>query len=321
MAIRAVGETVCPSRSRRIGARHDRVVAERPVNPNIRSCFIRGAANRVIMITLAVTGKGGVGKTSIAAGLARTFARKGKRVIALDMDPSPNLWYSLGCGHEGQPADIIPLIAREDLIEERTGAPAGASGVVFRINPKVDDLLDTLGVTCRDGVRLLVLGAIRTGGGGCYCPANTLARRLVSHLSGEADILVMDMEAGVEHLGRGTTRSAEALIIVVEPGLKSIETALQIGRLAGDLHIPNLFAVVNKVRPGDDSDEIAARLAGFGIKTIFALPYDPAMEIAERRGIHGMDIPGGERLKQYMDELAAVITKNLRDEPGITENS
>jgi CO dehydrogenase maturation factor len=271
-----------------------------------------------MMITLAVTGKGGVGKTSIAAGLARTFARKGKRVIALDMDPSPNLWYSLGCGREGQPPDIVPLIAREDLITERTGAPPGASGVIFRINPKVDDLLEMLGVTCRDGVRLLVLGAIRTGGGGCFCPANTLARRLVSHLSGEADILVMDMEAGVEHLGRGTTRSAEALLIVAEPGLKSIETALQIGRLAKDLHIPNLFAVVNKVRPGDNPDEIAARLLGIGIKTIFALPYDNAMETAERRGIHGMDISGGERMKQYMDELAAAITKNLGEEPGIT---
>ncbi|HTY15909.1 MAG TPA: ArsA-related P-loop ATPase [Methanoregulaceae archaeon] len=271
-----------------------------------------------MMITLAVTGKGGVGKTSIAAGLARSFARKGRRVIALDMDPSPNLWYSLGCGREGEPADIIPLIAREDLITERTGAPPGASGVVFKINPKVDDILGMLGVTCRDGVRLLVLGAIRTGGGGCYCPANTLARRLVSHLAGEADILVMDMEAGVEHLGRGTTRSAEALLIVVEPGLKSIETALQIGRLAKDIRIPNLFAVINKVRPGDNPDGIAARLSAGGIKTLFYLPYDNAMEIAERRGVHGMDIQGGEMVRQYLDELAAVISKNLGEEPGIT---
>ena len=272
------------------------------------------------MITLAVTGKGGVGKTSVAAGLARSFARKGRRVIALDMDPSPNLWYSLGCGREGQPADTIPLIAREDLITERTGAPPGASGVVFKINPKVDDLLGMLGVTCRDGVRLLVLGAIRTGGGGCYCPANTLARRLVSHLSGQADILIMDMEAGVEHLGRGTTRSAEALLIVVEPGLKSIETALQIGRLAKDLHIPNLFAVINKVRPGDDPDEIAARLSAGGITSIFALPYDNAMEIGERRGVHGMDIPGGEMMRRYMDDLATVISKNLGEEPDAKGN-
>lgn len=210
------------------------------------SDFIRGAPNRVMMITLAVTGKGGVGKTSIAAGLARTFARKGNRVIALDMDPSPNLWYSLGCGREGQPADIIPLISREDLITERTGAPPGASGVVFRINPKVDDLLDMIGVTCRDGVRLLVLGAIRTGGGGCFCPANTLARRLVSHLSEEADILIMDMEAGVEHLGRGTTRSAEALLIVVEPGLKTVEIALQIAKLQKTFIFPTCSRLSTK---------------------------------------------------------------------------
>jgi CO dehydrogenase maturation factor len=270
-----------------------------------------GTTHRVMMITLAVTGKGGVGKTSIAAGLARTFARKGMRVIALDMDPSPNLWYSLGCGAEGKPGDIIPLISRKDFITERTGAPPGASGVVFRINPKVDDIMDLFGIMCRDGVRLLVLGAIRTGGGGCFCPANSLARRLVSHLSGEADILIMDMEAGVEHLGRGTTKSAEALLIVVEPGVKSVETAFQIACLAKDLGIPRLFAVINKMKPADDPEVIAARLSGAGVKTIFSLPYDTAMEMADRRGIHGIDIPEGDKMRGYLEQLANVIGKQL----------
>jgi CO dehydrogenase maturation factor len=265
----------------------------------------------MMMITLAVTGKGGAGKTSIAAGLARTFAKRGKRVIALDMDPSPNLWYSLGCGDEGLPADIIPLISREEFIMERTGAPPGASGVVFRINPKVDDILDLFGVTCRDGVRLLVLGAIRAGGGGCYCPANTLARRLVSHLSEKADILIMDMEAGVEHLGRGTTKSAEALLIIVEPGVKSIGTAIQISQLAKDLKIPHLFAVINKMKPGDNPDQIADYLSWSGIRTIFAIPYDHSMEVADRRGIHGIDLPEGEKMRRLMDELAGVIEKHI----------
>jgi CO dehydrogenase maturation factor len=266
-----------------------------------------------MMIILAVTGKGGVGKTSVAAGLARTFSRRGKKVIALDMDPSPNLWYSLGCGDEESPADILPLIARESFITERTGAPPGASGVVFRINPKVDDILDLFGVRCRDGVRLLVLGAIRIGGGGCYCPANTLARRLVSHLSGEADILIMDMEAGVEHLGRGTTKSAEALLIIVEPGIKSVGTALQIAQLAKDLKIPNIYAIINKMRPGDDPDKIAARLSPSGITTIFTIPYDPAMEAGDRRGIHGMDLPEGRKMRGVMEELAGVIEKHISE--------
>ena len=271
------------------------------------------------MITLAVTGKGGVGKTSIAAGLARTFARKGMRVIALDMDPSPNLWYSLGCGAAGQPDTITPLISREDFIEERTGAPPGASGVVFRINPKVNDVLDMFGVSCKDGVRLLVLGAIKTGGGGCYCPANTLAKRVVSHLSGEADLLVMDMEAGVEHLGRGTTRSAQALLVIVEPGIKSVETAFQIAKMAKDLGIPRLFGVINKLRPGDDPGLIAKRLAEAGVNTIFAFPYDPTMEVADRTGVPIIDLPEGENMKANLIELARVIEKHMAQSgPGFS---
>ena len=263
------------------------------------------------MITLAVTGKGGVGKTSIAAGLARTFARKGMRVIALDMDPSPNLMYSLGCGAAGQPETITPLISRKDFIEERTGAPPGASGVVFRINPKVNDVLDMFGVSCRDGVRLLVLGAIRSGGSGCYCPANTLAKRLVSHLSGEADMLVMDMEAGVEHLGRGTTRSAQALLVIVEPGVKSVGTACQIADMAKDLGIPHLFGVINKLRPGDDPGLIAKRLGEHGVTTIFAFPYDQTMEVADRTGVPVLDLPDGAGMKDHLLELSRVIEKHM----------
>ncbi len=271
----------------------------------------------MMMITLAVTGKGGVGKTSIAAGLARTFARTGKRVIALDMDPSPNLWYSLGCGVPGQPDTIIPLISRKEFIEERTGAPLGASGMIFRINPKVNDVLDMFGVSCKDGVRLLVLGAIRTGGGGCYCPANTLARRLVSHLSGEADLLVMDMEAGVEHLGRGTTRSAQALLVIVEPGLKSIETTLQIAKMGKDLGILHIFGIINKLRKGDDPGQIAKRLTEAGVTTIFAFPYDPAMEVADRTGVPVIDLPEGKRMEAQLIELAQVIEKHLPNQaPG-----
>jgi CO dehydrogenase maturation factor len=275
----------------------------------------------MIMITLAVTGKGGVGKTSIAAGLARTFAKKGMRVIALDMDPSPNLWYSLGCGAAGQPDTITPLISRKDFIEERTGAPPGASGVVFRINPKVNDVLDMFGVSCKDGVRLLILGAIRTGGGGCNCPANTLAKRVVSHLSGEADLLVMDMEAGVEHLGRGTTRSAQALLVIVEPSVKSVETAFQIAKMANDLGIPRLFGVINKLRPGDDSGLIAKRLAEAGVSTIFAFPYDPTMEVADRTGVPVIDLPEGENMKVHLLELSRVIEKHMLNQDQGSQGS
>jgi CO dehydrogenase maturation factor len=227
------------------------------------------------------------------------------------MDPSPNMQYSLGCDTGENGTEIVPLISRREFIEERTGAPPNTTGVVFRINPKVDDILQTFGHRCRNGVQLLVLGSIRTGGGGCFCPANALARRLISHLSGVADILVMDMEAGVEHLGRGTTRSAQAVLIIVEPGVKSIGTAIQIAGLAKDLGIPGIYAVLNKIRQGDDPEKISSQLAGAGIRTIFALPYDPAMEIAERKGVHVMDLPEGKGMSTYMEQLADVITKQV----------
>src|SRR5512136_1191530 len=199
-----------------------------------------------IMVKIAVTGKGGVGKTTIAAGLARIFGARGHRAVALDMDPSPNLASSLSCGPEA--ANLLPLVEMEDLVLERTGAPPEGAGTVFRINPKVDDIPERFGIPCRDGVRLLVLGSIRTGGGGCFCPANALARRLVDHLTGSSDILIMDMEAGVEHLGRGTTRTVEALLVVTEPTVKSVEAAGQIVRLARDLGITRIYGVINKVR-------------------------------------------------------------------------
>ena len=263
------------------------------------------------MMILAVTGKGGAGKTSIAAGLARAFARLGKRVIAIDMDPSPNLIYSLECSTDENISDLTPLVNRADFIEERTGAPAGVSGVVFRINPDVSDVLEKFGIPCNDGVRLLILGAIRSGGSGCYCPANTLAKRLIGHLSSEADILVMDMEAGVEHLGRGTTRSAQVLLVIVEPGIKSITTATQIAGMAKDLGIPRILGVLNKVRPSDNPEQISSRLAGSGIKTIFSIPYDPVMEIADRAGKPVSELPDGKKMVQYLDELAGVIERNI----------
>ncbi|MCX6701181.1 MAG: hypothetical protein NTV68_14905, partial [Methanomicrobiales archaeon] len=166
---------------------------------------------------------------------------------------------------------------------------------------------------------LLVLGAIRTGGGGCNCPANTLAKRVVSHLSGEADILMMDMEAGVEHLGRGTTRSAQALLVIVEPGVKSVETAFQIAKMANDLGIPRLFGVINKLRSGDDPGLIAKRLAEAGVSTIFAFPYDPTMEVADRTGVPVIDLPEGENMKAHLLELAGVIEKYMLNQDQVSQ--
>ena len=261
------------------------------------------------MVKIAVTGKGGVGKTTVAAGLARTFGARGLSVVALDMDPSPNLASSLSCPTEDV-AGIVPLSEMEDLILERTGAPPEGGGMVFRINPKVDDIPGRFGIACRDGVRLLVLGTIRTGGAGCFCPANALARRLVDHLARTADLLVMDMEAGVEHLGRGTTRTAEALLVVTEPTVKSLEAAAQIARLARDLGITNLFGVVNKVS-GGRGEPFLSRLAALGITPLGIIPFDPAVQEAEEKGLPVFDLPEGAALRARLGEIASAIEERM----------
>jgi CO dehydrogenase maturation factor len=261
------------------------------------------------MVKIAVTGKGGVGKTTLAAGLARAFGSRGYRVIALDMDPSPNLASSLSCSPT-EASSITPLVEMEGLIRERTGAPPEGGGTVFKINPKVDDIPDRFGIGCRDGVRLLVLGSIRTGGGGCFCPANALARRLVDHLSGTADLLVMDMEAGVEHLGRGTTRTAEALVVVVEPTVKSVEAAGQIVKLARDLGIPRIFGVVNKVRDGG-GEPFLSRLTSLGVTPLGVLPFDPAVQQAEEEGKPVYDLPGGEGVRARISQLATALEERM----------
>ncbi|MDD1669279.1 MAG: P-loop NTPase [Methanomicrobiales archaeon] len=264
------------------------------------------------MAKIAVTGKGGVGKTTIAAGLARAFASRGYRVIALDMDPSPNLASSLSCS-PGDVSAITPLVEMEDLILDRTGAPPEGGGLVFRINPKVDDIIGRFGIPCRDGVRLLVLGSIRRGGGGCFCPANALARRLVDHLSGAADILIMDMEAGVEHLGRGTTQTVEALLVVTEPTVKSVDAAGQIARLARDLGITRIFGVVNKVR-GGEGEAFLSRLSLAGVEPLGTIPFESAVQKAEEQGVPVYDLSGSAGIRARIADLADAI----RERCGVT---
>ncbi len=258
---------------------------------------------------IAVTGKGGVGKTTLAAGLARGFSRRGRRVVALDLDPSPNLLLTLGTEEEVPPEKLVPLMERASLIEERTGAYPGGYGLVFKLNPKVDDLLDRFGIRCRDGVWLLVVGRIGKGGQGCFCPASALARRLVDHLSRVAEVLILDMEAGVEHLGRGTTKGAEGMLVVVEPSLKALETAKQIKKLGEDLGISRIFAVVNKFKEG--AEGVVSRLEGEGLPVLAVLPHDPAVERAEMRGESVFDLEEGREFFSKMLELSRVLEERM----------
>ena len=233
------------------------------------------------MLKVAITGKGGVGKTTLSALLAHAYAERGQKVLAIDADPAMGLAAACGVPPE-EAASITPVAEMEDLIYERTGARKGEIGGFFKLNPRVDDIPDRFAVS-QDGIRILTMGTVKTGGTGCLCPENALLQSLVTHLLLRRDeILILDMEAGVEHLGRGTASAVDAFIVVVEPGRRSIQTAHSIYRLAKDLGIERVYAVGNKVV--DESDEvfIAEQLPKFHI--LGFLPSDRHAIEADRSG-------------------------------------
>jgi CO dehydrogenase maturation factor len=209
---------------------------------------------------IAVSGKGGVGKTTFASFLIRALADEGKKVLAIDADPDANLAQALGVTDL---SGIIPISQMKELIEERTEAKVGTMGSFFKLNPKVDDLPERLSMKV-DGIRLMVLGGVKKGGAGCICPESTLLKNLVRHIVLARDeAVVLDMEAGLEHLGRGTAMAVGSLVVVVEPGRRSIETAEQIRRLADDIGLRKLSLVGNKIRSEQDRQFLLSHMPGF----------------------------------------------------------
>ncbi len=221
---------------------------------------------------LAISGKGGVGKTLLSASLARLFAASGFSVIAIDADPDANLAATLGFPH---PEEITPISELNDVIEERTGARPGTSGSFFKLNPRVDDLPEKYSAKI-NGIKLMVMGRIKRGGTGCYGAEGVLLQALLAHLLLQRkEVVILDMEAGIEHLARGTSKAVDKLIVVVEPGHRSIETALTIRRLANDLGLPSLGVVGNKIKTAAEKDFIIASLPGF--EFLGFIPYDQAI--------------------------------------------
>ncbi len=213
------------------------------------------------MPKLAITGKGGVGKTTLSALLAYTYANDGNTVLAIDADPDANLASALGLP-TNLAQQITPIAQMDELIYERTGARPGEYGGFFSLNPKVDDIPERFSAIHR-GIRLLVLGTIGRGGGGCICPESALLKNLVRHLIvGRSEVVILDMEAGLEHLGRGTASAVDAFIVVVEPGRRSLQTAGAVRRLAADLGIQKVYVVGNKIRNEHDQAFILQHLPG-----------------------------------------------------------
>lgn len=236
---------------------------------------------------IAITGKGGVGKTTLAGLLARLYAAEGRRVLAVDADPDANLASSLGVSHEAA-SKIRGIATMNELIEERTGARVGSIGGLYKLNPKVDDLPDTLCLEHR-GVKLMVLGKSKEGGSGCFCPENVLLKRLLQHLLVQRnEVVVLDMEAGIEHLTRGTTGAVDAFIVVVEPGQRSLQTADHIKSLASDLGVKEVLVVGNKVRGDEDRAFIEQNLPGQEI--VGFLSYNPEVLQADLDGVSAYDV-------------------------------
>ncbi len=245
------------------------------------------------MVKIAITGKGGVGKTTISGTLARMLARDGYDVIAIDADADMNLASSLGVSNPPE-----PLTDYQDLINER----AGEKGGMFKFNPKVDDIVNEFGIVGPDNVKMLVMGTVERGGSGCMCPASAFLRAFLRHVVlKEKSAVILDMEAGIEHLGRGTTRGIDLMIIVVEPGMRSIETAQRIKDLSEGIEIKNLAAIINK----GTSSNIKPKLEELGIPVLGEMPYDPQLMEADFSGLAPIDVGGS-----WIDQLTE-IKKNM----------
>jgi len=255
---------------------------------------------------LAITGKGGVGKTTLAGLLSRIYAAEGHPVLAIDADPDANLASSLGFP-EDMVAEIAPIADMKDLIEERTGVKPGTMGGMFRLNPRVDDIPDRF-CARYNGIGLLQMGTVKKGGGGCVCPENVLLKQLTTHLLVQRrEVVILDMEAGIEHLGRATAQSVDAMLVVVEPGRRSVQTAEAVQHLAADIGLHRVYAVGCKVQTEADRDFLREHVRGMPL--LGFISYSPLIVEADLRGVspYDLDPQAVAEARQVRDRLEEML--------------
>ena len=234
---------------------------------------------------VAITGKGGVGKTTLSSTLARLYADEGRVVLAADVDPDANLGLALGMSQE-EVDQIVPISKMRTLVEERTGADP--SNKFYKLNPYVADIPEKFAKDI-NGVKLLVMGTVDVGGSGCVCPEHVMLKSILSALVfRKDDVVIMDMEAGLEHLGRGTAGCMDRFIVVIEPGARSVQTYEKVKQLAADLGVTKVDVVANKIRDDADREFVRSRIPEENL--LGFISYDAEVIDADRRGLSPYDV-------------------------------
>lgn len=251
---------------------------------------------------IAVTGKGGVGKTTFAAILARLYAEEKRPVLAADVDPDANLGLALGFPEE-ELESITPISKMKDFVNERAGVDPSGIIKFFKLTPKVDDIPDLFAKTC-NGVKLLVLGTVDVAGAGCVCPEHVILKRLISHLVlMDDDVVILDMEAGLEHLGRGTAENMDQFVVVIEPGARSVQTYKKIKTLATDLGVKRVRVVANKVRNAEDEEYVRSRIPAEDLLGFVHYSADVIDADRQGRSPYDFDKKAVEEIRQIKRKL------------------
>ena len=257
---------------------------------------------------IAIGGKGGVGKTTVCAVWAQLFAQEKFDVLAIDADPNTNLASAFGIPYEQNPE---PLIKMKQLIAERTGTGKDAVGAYFKLNPKVSDLPQKHWVEV-NGVKLLVLGAITQAGAGCACPEGTFLKALLTHtILQRQEMVLVDLAAGVEFMGRASVQGVDAFVAVVEPGGRSIETANNVAKMARELGIKNVAAIANKITQNTQTDVIKSQLKDAAL--LGSIPYIRSVQEAdlESRPVFNACPELVGTLKDAKDKLKDLISEGI----------